>query len=125
MLGDYKIRLDFFNTAFLLYSIILENFKLVHVVLIPKVKVTNRVEQYRQIAFAKFYFKIIRRILADRFAPIALAIISPQQSALVKGRYILNCIITTSDCVNVLNMKAYVGNMVVKFEIKKAFDTLK
>lgn len=83
------------------------NFNFVHVILIPKVKNANMVEQFRPIVLANFQFKIITRILSDRLVPISLFIVSPQQSAFIRGRHISDCIITTLERVNVLDTKTY------------------
>lgn len=55
---------------------------------------------------------------------MASRIISPNQSAFVKGRSIVDPVILTSECVNLLDRKCERGNVAVKFDIKKAFDTL-
>lgn len=48
-------------------------------VLIPKVKGANRIEDFRSIALANFQFKVITKDFADRLASIAPKIISPNR----------------------------------------------
>ncbi|KAL6128598.1 hypothetical protein ACLB2K_071953 [Fragaria x ananassa] len=67
---------------------------------------------------------IIPKILSLRLASIASRIISPQQHAFVPGRNIADCIITTSKCINLLDSKCHGGNVAIKMDITKAFDTL-
>ncbi|XP_040369301.1 uncharacterized protein LOC112185960 [Rosa chinensis] len=59
-----------------------------------------------------------------RLASIASHIISPQQHAFVLGRNISDYIMTTSECLNMLDSKCYGGNIAIKADITKAFDTL-
>ena len=73
---------------------------------------------------ANFIFKIIPKILADRIADIAARIISPSQHAFIKGRKIQHAIGLTSESFNLLNYKSYGGNVGLKIDISKAFDTL-
>ncbi|GAU48881.1 hypothetical protein TSUD_406600 [Trifolium subterraneum] len=65
-------------------------------ILILKIPKADRIENFRPIALANFQFKIITKVLADR---LALAI-------------------------NVLSKKSFAGNIALKVDIKKAFDTL-
>lgn len=81
-------------------------------------------DQFRPIALANFLFKIITKILADRLSLIAPRIISDQQHAFIKGRHISNCLFQASECVNYLDKKCFGGNVGVKIDIRKAFDTL-
>ncbi|XP_061999298.1 uncharacterized protein LOC133716631 [Rosa rugosa] len=103
---------------------ILPNLNSSFVALIPKVQEANVITQFRPIAMANFSFKIITRILADRLAPIASRIILPNQFAFLKGRQISDCIFLASECVNLLDNKCCGGNVAIKFDVAKAFDTL-
>ncbi|KAL6204731.1 hypothetical protein ACLB2K_021998 [Fragaria x ananassa] len=73
---------------------------------------------------ANFLFKIIPKILASRLGPIAARIISPKQGAFIPARRITSCIGTVSECFNLLDHKAYSGNVGIKVNIAKAFNTL-
>ena len=55
---------------------------------------------------------------------MATRIISPQQFGFIQDRHIEDCIALASDCVNVLQKKCYGGNLAMKIDIRKAFDTL-
>lgn len=84
----------------------------------------DRVKLFFPIALANFHCMIITNILATRLVSVASEMISPQQVAFIKGRSIVNCIVTTSENLNILDTKNYAGNMAIKFDIHKAFDTL-
>ena len=114
-----KAVLQFFNSGWLL-----PNFNSNTLVLIPKTNNADSVDQYRPIAVANFKFKIISKILADRLASIMPAITSVQQRGFIRGRNIKDCICLTSEAINVLNKKSFGGNMALKVDIEKAFDTL-
>ncbi|KAK2449352.1 hypothetical protein QL285_008554 [Trifolium repens] len=111
--------LEFFNTNW-----IMPNFNSNTVVLIPKVEDADTISQFRPIAMANFKFKIISKILADRLATILPNIISNEQRGFIKGRQIKDCICLTSEAINMLHNKVYGGNLAIKIDIAKAFDTL-
>lgn len=94
------------------------------VYLIPKFPGVDRLENYRPIALANFQFKIITKVLADRLSSIAPKVISDQQRGFIKGRHIFDCICIASEASNMLDSRAFGGNLAMKFDIKKAFDTL-
>lgn len=110
---------QFFSTGW-----ILPNMNSSVVALIPKSPDAIDVENYRPIAVANFKFKLITKIIADRLATIAPKIISPQQCGFVKGRHIIDCIGVVSESINVLHKKTFGGNVALKLDICKAFDTL-
>ncbi|XP_058783502.1 uncharacterized protein LOC131658194 [Vicia villosa] len=93
-------------------------------VLIPKVKEADSIEQFRPIALANFKFKIITKILADRLAKVLPLIISKEKNGFISGRSIRDCICLTSEAANSLHRKTLGGNIILKVDIAKAFDTL-
>jgi len=114
-----KAALQFFSTGW-----ILPNFNSNNIVLIPKTNNAGTINDYRPIAIENFKFKIISKILADRLAKIMPAITSVQQRGFIKGRSIKDCICLTSEAINLLHKKSYGGNLALKVDIAKAFDTL-
>jgi len=111
--------LQFFKTGW-----ILPNFNSNNIVLVPKTNHAAAVSDYRPIAIANFKFKLISKILADRLSYFMPAIISTQQRGFIKGRSIKDCIGLTYEAINLLNKKTYGGNLAMKVDIAKAFDTL-
>ena len=79
---------------------------------------------YRLIALANFQFKIITKIVANRLAAITSRIISVEQRGFVRDRNISECIILASEAMNSLDKRQYGGNIALKVDISKAFDTL-
>lgn len=116
---------DVFNavTQFFRRGWILPNMNANNVVLIPKVANADFIGQYRPISLANYQFKIITKVIAARLAKIAPKIISVNQRGFISGRSILDCICLASEAVNLLDKKCFGGNMALKIDIKKAFDT--
>jgi hypothetical protein len=109
---------------FFISSWLIPNMNANTVVLIPKKDNADSIGHYRPIALANFKYKIISKILADRLAQILPSIISKEQRGFIKGRQIKDCICLTSEIVNMLHKKSYGGNLAIKIDIAKAFDTI-
>lgn len=59
-----------------------------NVTLIPKVQGPEYPDQFRPISLCNVSYRILSKILANRLRPLLDKIISPTQSAFVKGRKI-------------------------------------
>jgi len=79
---------------------------------------------YLPIALANFQFKIITKILVDRLPIITMRIISIEQRGFIRDRKISECVILASEAINILDKRQYSGNIALKVDIAKAFDTL-
>jgi len=64
------------------------------------------------------------KILEDRLVVICTRIISPQHRGFIRDSNISNCVILASEVINLLTKKQFGGNIVIKVDIGKAFDTL-
>lgn len=73
---------------------------------------------------SNFACKVVTKILASRLALIVERILSPNQFGFIRNRSIHQCITLVSEGVNLLNKKCHGGNLAMKIDIKKAFDTL-
>lgn len=93
-------------------------------VLIPKVEGGHRAVDFRPIVMSNFIFKVITKILANKLGKITSRIISPNQYGFIPGRSIHESIAMASEGVNLLSKRCYGGNLAIKIDIKKAFDTL-
>ncbi|PNX72820.1 ribonuclease H, partial [Trifolium pratense] len=111
--------LDFFITSW-----ILPGFNSNIIALLPKTPEATSIDQYRPIAMANFKFKIISKIIADRLASIMPSIISEEQRGFIHHRNIKDCLCIASEAANLLHNKSYGGNLALKIDISKAFDTL-
>ncbi|XP_058782945.1 uncharacterized protein LOC131657578 [Vicia villosa] len=81
-----------------------QNYNANLIILIPKSKDADSMENFRPIALANFKFKIISKIIA--------------------GRNIKDCLCLASEIANLLDKKTVGGNVVLKVDITKAFDTI-
>jgi hypothetical protein len=91
---------------------------------LPKTTNAASIDQYRPIAMANFKFKIISKIIADRFAPLLPSLISEEQRGFVRDRNIKDCLFIASEATNLLHNKSFGGNLALKIDISKAFDTV-
>ena len=94
------------------------------VTLIPKFKDAIRIEDFRPIVLGNFLYKIVTKILSERLGPILADLLSFHQFGFVPGRRIHDCIALASEGVNSLNIRHLDGNIALKVDIKKAFDTV-
>lgn len=95
------------------------------VTLIPKFSGANRVEDFRPIVIGNFVYKALAKIVANRLGPILQVVLSPFQFGFIPGRSIHNCVAVASEGINCLDRTTVNGNMAIKVDIRKAFDTLK
>ncbi|KAK2388551.1 hypothetical protein QL285_062226 [Trifolium repens] len=73
---------------------------------------------------ANFKFKVISKIIADRLASIMPVIVSEEQKGFIHDRNIKDCLGIASEAANLLHNKSFGGNLALKIDINKAFDTL-
>jgi hypothetical protein len=102
-----------------------KEFNHTNIALIPKVVNPSMVHQFRPINLTNFNYKIISKILSNRFKPLLHKIISPTQSAFLKGRSIHDNTILAHELFH--SMKRKKGNgglMAVKLDMEKAFDSM-
>ncbi|KAK3189548.1 hypothetical protein Dsin_029109 [Dipteronia sinensis] len=78
------------------------------------------IDQFCPIVLGNFLFKISSKILADRLALIAARIVSPQQFGFIRGGTLRIVLLSHL----IVLMCCYGGNVAMKIDICKAFDTL-
>lgn len=100
------------------------NFNANILVLIPKVPCVTCLGDYRPIALANFQFKVVAKILAHRLAIISMRIVSINQMGFLRECNISDCVIIASEASNLLDKNNFGGNLALKVDIRKAFDTL-
>lgn len=101
-----------------------ENFNYSFVTLVPKVDDASRITQFQPMALSNFIFKIIPNIIAECLKPIASRIVSPHQAAFISGQNIFNSIGLVLEGIRLLRNKVWDGNLGIKLDISKAFDTM-
>jgi hypothetical protein len=109
---------------FFITDVLPDNFNNNLIVLVLKVSGPRVMGDYRPISLVNFQFKVIFKILADRLVPITMRIISIEQRGFIRDLNISECVILASEVINSLEKKQYEGNVALKVDIAKAFDTL-
>ncbi|KAK1666668.1 hypothetical protein QYE76_054827 [Lolium multiflorum] len=89
--------------------------------LIPKVPGADKITQFRPIALINVIFKIVSKAFATKLDPIAHRIISPNQTAFIKGRFILDGVLALHEIVHELKVKRQ-GCLLLKLDFEKAYD---
>ena len=111
---------SFFRGGFLL-----KEFNHTNIALIPKIDNPHLVHYFRPISLINFNYIIISKILSNRFKPILHKIISPTQSAFLKGRSIHDNTILAHEVFHSMKQKKGNGGlMALKLDMEKAFDSM-
>ncbi|XP_049348974.1 uncharacterized protein LOC125813528 [Solanum verrucosum] len=91
-------------------------------VLLPKVKNPNRLNEFRPISLSNFTTKIISKLLCIRLTPILPTLISPNQSGFVKDRSISENIMLAQEIIHQIKKPTIGSNVVIKLDMEKAYD---
>jgi hypothetical protein len=59
-----------------------------YITMIPKVEGADQVKDFRPISLVHSFAKLVTKVLANRLAKKLNEIVSPNQSAVIKGRFI-------------------------------------
>ncbi|GAU28861.1 hypothetical protein TSUD_21990 [Trifolium subterraneum] len=81
-------------------------------------------QQYWDIVASDVVYSVQSFFLTGKLSQVAAKIISPQQRGFIPERHIADCVIIASEAINVLSNKTFAGNIALKIDIRKAFDTL-
>jgi len=81
------------------------------------------IENWRPISLLNVDTKIVSKSLASRFLPVLPSIISSDQTAYVKGRYIGESIRLISDILDICN-KLNIPGYMLTVDLQKAFDSI-
>ena len=91
--------------------------------LIPKVKGADVISQFRPIALINNFAKFPSKGFANRLSPVAHRVISPFQSAFIKGRFILDGILSLHEIVHDLHVRKSKA-IILKLDFEKAYDSV-
>nr|GEV31559.1 hypothetical protein [Tanacetum cinerariifolium]GEV60443.1 hypothetical protein [Tanacetum cinerariifolium] len=92
--------------------------------LIPKVAAPLRVNDFRLISCCNFLFKCISKIISNRIKGSLADLVSPNQSAFVPGRRILDNILLTQELMYNYHVDRGPARCAFKVDIQKAYDTM-
>ena len=123
-MGDSAVSavLSYLNSGHMVNEI---NFT--YIVLIPKVKMPEKMIDYRPISLCNVISKIIAKVLANRLKQILLHVISPTQNAFVLGGLIIDNILVAYEVLHAMHCKkkGKKGGLALKLDVSKAYDKVK
>jgi hypothetical protein len=89
--------------------------------LIPKIENANEMRFFRPISLINCSFKIFSKVLTDRLGKVSQRLVSPNQSAFIKGRYILERVVIAHELVHE-GHKSKEPRVILKLDYEKAYD---
>ncbi|XP_072061976.1 uncharacterized protein [Arachis hypogaea] len=93
------------------------------IVLIPKVEVPSSLREFRPISLCNVIYKIVTKVLVNRFRPFLSEIIGPLQGGFIPGRGTTENIIIAQEIMHFMrNTKSRKGTMAFKIDLEKAYD---
>ncbi|KAL9675269.1 hypothetical protein QQ045_003471 [Rhodiola kirilowii] len=93
------------------------------VALIPKIGSPQSLEDYRPINLVNSMYKILSKCLAKRLSSILPQLISPNQSAFIANRNILDGIMITNELIHSAKMEKR-KTLMIKLDFRKAYDSI-
>ncbi|XP_057809058.1 uncharacterized protein LOC131023530 [Salvia miltiorrhiza] len=93
------------------------------ITLIPKKEEACSLDDYRPISLIGSIYKVIAKILAQRLSAVMDSIISENQSAFIKGRFILDGVVILSEVIEEAKREKN-GRMIFKIDFAKAYDSV-
>ncbi|KAL9677471.1 hypothetical protein QQ045_005703 [Rhodiola kirilowii] len=96
------------------------------IVLVPKVKKVDKVEDMRPISLCNVVMKIVTKALANRLKELLPGIISQSQSAFLGGRLITDNILIAHEISHFMKSqnKQKIGYLSLKLDMSKAYDRI-
>ena len=93
------------------------------IALIPKVDSPQSLNNFRPISLVGSMYKILAKVLANRLRSVIGSVVSESQSAFIKGRQILDGIITANEIVDEVHRRKK-ELILFKVDFEKAYDSI-
>ncbi|WVZ75253.1 hypothetical protein U9M48_023327 [Paspalum notatum var. saurae] len=94
------------------------------ITLIPKVQEANVIQKFRPICLLNVSFKIFTKVATIRLNRIADKVVSPTQTAFMRGRNILEGVVILHETIHEMHRKRLNG-VILKIDFEKAYDKVK
>lgn len=117
-----------FTTAvqsFFLFSFMPRSTNATLLSLVPKTLTAEKMSDFRPIACCNVVYKVISRIMAKRLKNILPQAIELNKCAFVQGRWLLENVLLATEVVKDYHKPTISSRSAIKFDISKAFDTVK
>lgn len=101
---------------FLLVTIAQEDINYLYIV-----EDAKNMKQFRPISLLNCSFTIFSKLLTMRLGAIARKIVGPNQSAFIRGRYILESVVVAHEVVHSLHARGEPG-IILKLDYEKVYD---
>ncbi|CAA7046646.1 unnamed protein product [Microthlaspi erraticum] len=111
---------EFFASAFMPKSLNSTN-----LVLIPKRRGADELQDFRPISCLNTLYKLITRLISDRLKSILPEIILPNQTAFIRDRLLLENVLLAAEVINGYHRKDLSPRITLKIDIAKAFDSMR
>ena len=98
-----------------------------YITLVPKVKLPNKMKDFRPISLSNVAYKLISKVLVNRFKKVLPQIISENQSAFLSKRLIIDNVLIAFELMHYLDHKksGKDGFMTIKLDMSKAYNKVK
>ncbi|KAK3205564.1 hypothetical protein Dsin_019610 [Dipteronia sinensis] len=115
------IKGDFMNFLHTFYNdgSVIKDFNCTFIALIPKVKASASLQDYRPISLVGSLYKVLAKVLANRLKNVMDSVIGPAQMAFVKDRQIVDSFVIAEEVIHTWR-KSGRGGLLVKLDFEKA-----
>ena len=94
-----------------------------YITLLPKKEDATSVKDFRPISLVHSFAKLVTKLMANRLAGRLDQLVSPNQSAFIKGRFILDNFMLVQHTTRFLHQQKQ-PRVLMKLDITKAFDSV-
>lgn len=91
------------------------------ITLIPKEPEAKTLKKFRPISLISCSFKIFSKLLNNRLVKIIDRLVAPNQTAFIKGRFILESVVAAHEIIHEIHKQKQEG-VVLKLDYEKAYD---